>query len=81
MGTSERQLFRARFAWLCKWLLSDVYGGDRLSSVSAREKEKRKKKKGKEDMHAIEVSQVQMWCCCFSKLLARAYGCAQPQWR
>ena len=27
MGTTERQLFRARFAWLCKWLLSDVYGG------------------------------------------------------
>ena len=27
MGTSERQLFRARFAWLCKRLLSDVCGG------------------------------------------------------
>ena len=27
MGTSERQVFRARFAWLCKWLLSDVCGG------------------------------------------------------
>ena len=27
MGTSERQLFRARFALLCKWLLSDVCGG------------------------------------------------------
>ena len=30
MGTSERQLFRARFAWLCKWLLSDVCGGGRF---------------------------------------------------
>ena len=32
MGTSERQLFRARFAWLCKWLLSDVYGGDHFTA-------------------------------------------------
>ena len=31
METSERQLFRARFAWLCKWLLSDVYGGHRFT--------------------------------------------------
>ena len=30
METSERQLFRARFAWSCKWLLSDVYGGRRF---------------------------------------------------
>ena len=27
MRTSERQLFRARFAWLCRWLRSDVCGG------------------------------------------------------
>ena len=27
MRTSERQLFRARFAWLCNWLLSDVCDG------------------------------------------------------
>ena len=27
MGTSEGQLLRAWFAWLCKWLLSHVYGG------------------------------------------------------
>ena len=27
MRTSERQLFRARFAWLCHWLLSDVCDG------------------------------------------------------
>ena len=32
-------------------------------------------------VHAIQVSLVQMWCCCFSKLLARVYGCAQRQWR
>ena len=25
--TSKRQLFRARFAWLCNWLLSDVCDG------------------------------------------------------
>ena len=31
VGTSERQLFRARFAWLCKWLLSDVCGGGRFT--------------------------------------------------
>ena len=39
METSERQLFRVRFAWLCKWLLSDVYGGGRFYrqlGVSAR---------------------------------------------
>ena len=30
MGTSERQLLRARFAWLCKWLLSHVHGGGRF---------------------------------------------------
>ena len=27
MRTSERQLFRARFAWLCNWLPSDVCDG------------------------------------------------------
>ena len=31
METSERQLFRARFAWYCKWLLSDVYGCGRFT--------------------------------------------------
>ena len=31
MGTSKRQLFRARLAWLCKWLLSDVCGGDHFT--------------------------------------------------
>ena len=38
MGTSERQLFRAQFAWLCRWLLSDVCGGGcfTVTVVSAR---------------------------------------------
>ena len=27
MGTSERQLLLALFAWLCMWLLLLVYGG------------------------------------------------------
>ena len=31
METSERQLFRARFAWLCKWLLSNVCDGGRFT--------------------------------------------------
>ena len=34
MGTSERQLFRARFAWLCQSLLSDVCGGDDQPTVT-----------------------------------------------
>ena len=31
METSERQLFRARFAWLSKWLLSSVCDGGRFT--------------------------------------------------
>ena len=31
MRTSERQLLRARFAWLCNWLLSDVCDGGRFT--------------------------------------------------
>ena len=29
MGTSERQLLPARFAWVFKWLLSHIRGGGR----------------------------------------------------
>ena len=35
MRTSERQLFRAGFAWLCRWLLSDVCGGGRFTVTVA----------------------------------------------
>ena len=45
MRTSERQLFRARFAWLCNWLPSDVCDGGhfyRHSCVSARRKKKKR---------------------------------------
>ena len=31
MGTSERQLLLAWFAWLCKWLLVHVCGGGRFT--------------------------------------------------
>ena len=45
MGTSERQLFRARIAWLCKWLLSHVCGGGlftvNLVCLPAKKKEKK----------------------------------------
>ena len=46
-----------------------------------RRPKRKEKKKKRNKMHAIEVPQVQMWCCCLSKLSARAYGCAQHQWR
>ena len=46
MGTSERQLFRARIAWLCKWLLSHVCGGGllpvNLVCLPAKKEKKRK---------------------------------------
>ena len=51
MRTSERQLFRARFAWLCNWLPSDVYDGGHftvtvvcLPAKSKKKKEKKTKK-------------------------------------
>ena len=54
METSERQLLRARFAWLCKWLLSDVCGGgcftvNLVCSVSKNKKKQRKTRKKKKN--------------------------------